>query len=355
MSGGGSGGGGGSSGTIDYPGYMKERHGALYDAMKDSVAKAQSGNPYNYVEAWNPSYSMFRIDSIVECWYNYFDKISPMAVWNAILEEVPDQVYRSFSPARYEPYLTSQGEVTEQAPPSFYTDTTELDNAIDAAWTNMCEKVRDEVIPKYRRGMQDIGAVSVSAFKIGEALLWRRVMKDMAEQEAQGRLEFAKLDKQVKADYAKAYLEHRLKLGMGRFEYMAKYGLLATEQSNKGAGDVLQFVLQKLQFIKDCMHYAMEGERMSYSAFKEYTDSNNIYKIEQIKWDLEMYKYLMDSLGSIASSAGTSYTTSASGGSRTASAIGGALTGVATGIMASGGNPIGAMIGGAAGLIGGII
>ena len=196
-----------------------------------------------------------------------------------------------------------------------------LQEYIDQQKIRLRHGIEDDVLPKYRRGMQDIGAVMTSAFKIGEALLWTREMEEEASLEK---------------------------------EFKGKLALAAYEYSFKSAGDIISLTMQKIAYNKEVVHYNMESLRLGYVAMKEYTDSNNVYAVERAKWSLEMSKYMMDCLGSIASSAGTSYTTSSGGASRAASAIGGALSGAGMGAMATGGNPIGAAVGGAVGLVAGL-
>lgn len=293
-SGGGSGGGGGSSGAVDYPGYMKDRHAALYDTMRNEVDEAKANNPYVGMQAHNPSSMIKEMFATVDYYDAVIREFDPVTVWKTLMGEVPQVVFNML-------------------------DMKPLQDYIDQQKVRLRHGIEDEILPKYRRGMQDIGAVMTSAFKIGEALLWAREMEEEAALEK---------------------------------EFKGKLSLAAYEYSFKSTGDIINLTLQKIAYHKDVMHYNMEVLRMGYAAMKEYQDSQNIYKIEQTKWKLEMDKYLMDSLGSISSSAGTSYSTSTGGGSRVSSAIGGALAGAGVGAMT--GNPVGAAVGGAIGLAAGL-
>lgn len=295
-SGGGSGGGGGSSGAVDYPDYMKTRHSSLYDMMGREVADAKANNPYVGMQAHNPASMIKEMFATVDYYDAVIREFDPIQVWESLMGTVPRVVF----------------DMLDMAP---------LQDYIDQQKVRLRHGVEDEILPKYRRGMQDIGAVMTSAFKIGEALLWLREIEEEAALEK---------------------------------EFKGKLALAAYEYSFKSTGDIINLTLQKIAYHKDVMHYNLEVLRMGYAAMKEYQDSMNIYKIEDTKWKLEMDKYLMDSLGSISSSAGTSYSTSTGGGSRVSSAIGGALSGAGAGAMVSGGNPVGAAIGGAIGLAAGL-
>lgn len=297
----GSGGGGGSSGTVDYPQYMKDMHSQLHWNMNTAVIKAQAGNPYDYIQAWSPTSMITQMTATVDCFDELIRDFNPLDLWSTLIGEVPNAVL---------------GLVKDDA----------LDEFITSQQKKLCKITEEEVIPKYRRGMQDIGAVMTSAFKIGESLLWAKVIEEEANLEK---------------------------------EYKGKLMMAAYDYAFRSINDIIQMTMQKISYHKDITHYALEVLRMGYTAMKEYTDTKNVYEIEKTKWNLEMYKYLMDSLGSIASSAGTSYTTSSSGTSRISSAIGGALSGAAGGLavgaaMGSSGGPIGAAIGGAVGLVGGL-
>lgn len=293
---GGSGGGGGSSGEVDYPDYMKQRHSVLYDDMRKKADTAIANNPYVGMYGWDPTCMVQNMEATVDYYDYIINNFEPMDLWKQLMGEVPEVVLGLL-------------------------DLEPLDEYIDQQKLRLRQGVEDEVLPKYRRGMQNIGAVMSSAFKIGEALLWARELQEEAATEK----------------------EFRGKLALAAYEYMFK-----------SAGDIIQLTLQKIAYHKEVVHYNMEALRMAYVAQKEFTDSNNIYEVEKTKWSLEMSKYMMDALGSIASSAGTSYTTSSGGASRASSAIGGALSGAATGAAMSGGNPIGAAVGGAVGLVAGL-
>lgn len=293
-SGGGSGGGGGSSGAVDYPAYMKERHSELYDHMKDEVTLAISYNPYIGMQAHSPDNMINEMKATVDYYDEVIREFDPVNVWTTLMGQIPGVVFDMI-------------------------DTGPLNEYINQQKIRLRHGIEDDVLPKYRRGMQDVGAVMTSAFKIGEALLWTREMEEEAAIEK---------------------------------EFKGKLSLAAYEYSFKSTNDVINLTLQKISYHKEVVHYNLEVLRMGYAAMKEWQDSMNVYAIERTKWALEMHKYLMDSLGSIASSAGTSYSTSTGGGSKVTSAIGGALAGAGTG--AAVGGPWGAAIGGAVGLVAGL-
>lgn len=293
-SGGGSGGGGGSSGAVDYPAYMKERHSALYDQMKDEVTLAIANNPYIGMQAHSPDNMINEMKATVDYYDEVIREFDPVNVWTTLMGQIPGVVFDMI-------------------------DTGPLNEYINQQKVRLRHGIEDDVLPKYRRGMQDVGAVMTSAFKIGEALLWTREMEEEAAIEK---------------------------------EFKGKLSLAAYEYSFKSTNDVINLTLQKISYHKEVVHYNLEVLRMGYAAMKEWQDSMNVYAIERTKWALEMHKYLMDSLGSISSSAGTSYSTSTGGGSKVTSAIGGALAGAGTG--AAVGGPWGAAIGGAVGLVAGL-
>lgn len=288
---------GGSSGEVDYPDYMKERHSVLFDRILSHVDEAIDNNPYVDVEVWSPESMVRAMNASLDYYDSVVQGFDPIDLWFNTMDLIPPKVFT----------------LLEMAP---------LNDYIDAQKARIRHNFEDDILPKYRRGMQDIGAVMTSAFKIGEALLWTKQMEDEVELEK---------------------------------DYKAKLLLATYEYAFKSVNDVITLTLQKISMNKELLHYALEVERMGYTAWKEYTDSKTVYKVENVKWALEMHKYLMDALGSIAGSAGTSYSTSTAGGNKVGSAIGGALSGAASGLAATGGNPIGGAVGGAIGLVGGLL
>lgn len=296
MGGSGSGGGGGSSGSVEYPDYMKNRHKDLWASMWDKHVVATNNNPYIGMYGWDPSCMIQHMQATVDYYDHIIQEFEPLDLWKQLMGIVPDIVI----------------DLIDSSP---------LNEYIDQQKIRLRQGIEDDVLPKYRRGMQDIGAVMTSAFKIGEALLWARELQEEAALEK----------------------EFRGKLALAAYEYIFK-----------SAGDIISLTLQKINYHKEVTHYNMEALRLGYVAMKEFVDSNNLYEVEKVKWPLEMSKYMMDSLGCIASSAGTSYTASSANVNKVGSAIGGALAGAGAGAMMTGGNPIGAAAGGAVGLVAGL-
>lgn len=296
MGGSGGGSGGGSSGSVDYPSYMKDRHAPLFDRVKKYADEAISNNPYIGLHGWSPENMIKEMEATVDYYDTVIHEFEPLDVWKSLMGIVPGVIFGML-------------------------DSRPLDDYIDVQKKGLRRGVEEEILPVFRRGMQDAGAVMTSAFKIGEALLWSKELE-----------EEAKVQK----------------------EFKGKLALAAYDYAFKSANDVINLTLQKISYHKEVIHYNLEVLRMGYAAMKEWQDSENIYAIEKVKWPLEMQKYVMDALGCIASSAGTSYSTSSAGGSRVSSAIGGALAGAASGAAVTGGNPVGAAVGGAIGLVAGL-
>lgn len=296
-SGGGSGGGGGSSGTVDYPQYMKDLHGTLYSQrLVPQVDLAISRNPYPNLRPQSPMSMVCELRSSL-CWLDgEIESFDPQSLWGSLIETIPKKVI----------------DLIETGP---------LDDFIDSQKQRLLAGVEIEILPKFRRGMQDIGAVNTSAFKIGEALIWSKAIEEVTGLEK---------------------------------EYKGKLSLAAIEYSFKNVDAIIGLTLQKLSMQSALAQLSMEASRIGYVGWKEYFDQFNVFRIEEVKWNLEINKYLMDALGSISASAGVSYSTSAGGVTRGSSAIGGAIAGIGTGLASTGGSPLGGVIGGAVGLIGGL-
>lgn len=184
---GGSGGGGGSSGAVDYPDYMKERHSVLYDDMRQKADQAIADNPYVGMYGWDPSCMIQHMQATVDYYDHIIQEFEPLDLWKQLMGTVPDVVF----------------DLLDMEP---------LQEYIDQQKIRLRHGIEDDVLPKYRRGMQDIGAVMTSAFKIGEALLWTREMEEEASLEK---------------------------------EFKGKLALAAYEYSFKSTGDIISLTMQR--------------------------------------------------------------------------------------------------------------
>lgn len=161
------------------------------------------------------------------------------------------------------------------------------------------DDININILPKFKANLRGMGAIMSSAYVIGETLIWDSKIKALAKERL-------------------AIEDHALKVTLSYLDFQ--------KQTIQLSADILR-VFYTLKNDVDT-HYAQMGEH-------------------DMKWDLEMFQYLNNTLASI-SGAAISLGSKKSQGS---SAIGGALSGAAMGAGAGFmmGGPVGAAIGGVAG------
>lgn len=308
---GGTGGGGSSSGKIEYPAYLSSAHKDLINVIARDQNDALGKNPYLGASSYDPAPSAKALAAAIDAYpdLNLVAKPKMERWWTAeqdiflpMLEHTKDFIDFKALAAK------QRGDAEDE----FY----------------------NEVLPKFRAGMRDAGVVQASSFKIGEALLWSKFQKDGA--------------------YLAAELENKYILAM-----LAEEPRMLSDIVGKETAEEFQVLEHKRDQMRNKLHYTLETIRMSYTMFKEFTDTNMEYKVLGVTWALEMDKYMMDALACVSGAGGQSVGAGRSV-SKAQSAVGGALSGAATGAMIGSGIPgvgtaIGAGVGGVAGLIGGLL
>lgn len=316
IGGGGSTGGGGSSGQVDYPQYMKGWHENLLshasvDAPSLSVTDAMNaawtaGSPFTGETAYDPDPEVAAILVASNDLDDLVDLLSQGTGLDALVSSILDD-------SRVATAITDFDNVI--------TDITHLVNA------DLVNAVALNQIPEFEAGMRDIGAVVSSAFPIGKGIINKAVVDQTAKIAGELRLQ------QVK--------------------------FAADLHTSKFAENALAVVQLKLQYQYQLSALTIEANRLKIVAKKEEVDTNLKLVEVDATWDLEVFKYGANVLGSIAGTA-TNQGSNLQTGSSVGSAIGGALSGAAAGaalgaMKGSIGGPAGAAIGGVLGLASGFL
>jgi len=277
----------------------------------------------------------------------------------------------------------------------------EIQDAVDAFEAIVDDHVSTDILPRFQAGMYDINAVQSSAFTLGQAVIEAQADREVAQYQGeirtkafmQGDALNAESTKQKNQLVAEAHLQNdrinaesigrenelvgkaHLQIDLVNAEsvgreneligraYLQDDALLAVNIEGKNAinsrmeevrrgmivkstDTILSNGLQKIQFLKDVMHYTMESSRLNIVAKKEEKDQQLSIDEDDARWDLEMFEYVNHTLAAIA---GGVSGTHARKPSVAQSAIGGALSGAAAGAMVGG--PWGAAIGGVGGAL----
>jgi len=305
----GSSGGGGSSGKVEYPAYMQTCHGLWLDAagadvistsVTASMNTALGNSPFTGLLAYAPDTDLATAEALITA----LTVLSPTTLLSDAL---------------------TQFAAVATAVDTIYSAVT-VGSRIDAVKTAYSDMVDDEisvkVLPKFRRGMQDINAVQTSSFVIGEALIYAEKTRAVAKFAAD--IELRAYDKR---------------------------GDLVVQL----VGEQIKFMNARLDFSKTVAHYGTEFTRIKVIAKKEESEANIELTEKDAEWDLRVYQYGSNVMAAISGAAATVNKKPNS----IMSALGGALSGVASGAMLGSAVPgigtgLGALFGGVLGGLGGL-
>ena len=229
----------------------------------------------------------------------------------------------------------------------------------------------DLTIPKFRASMFNIGAVLTSGFVLGEAVLRKEKLRQVAVFEADLR---QKLQIQANDINAKFRIQHKDKATELRIQFdeiTTKFKLDFKELTAKFkiqnqeitanfknqrwvtiralTAQALQDLMKKTELETELVRFTLESNRLKVIAKTEQTHEALSLVEHDRKWNLDMFTYGTTVLGGIGSGAlipGKK--------SKAVSALSGALSGAAAGASAGGGiytTAAGAIIGGVAGYL----
>ncbi len=279
---GGSSGGGGGSGAVSYPTYMTDVHNDWLDntgvdtitsSITDVMNSALGNSPFTGLDAYDPDADITAMIAAEDLLQDLVTLLSTGTTLDTLISNVLDE--------------------------------TRIDDLVDEYEADAAARLVTTILPRFRRGMQDINAVVSSAFAIGEAVI-------EAEQER----------------------------NVNRYS--------AEIHAKAGLDSAIQVIQMKLEYQRIASQMLAEIYRMKIVAKKEETDVNADIDDKDAKWDLEVFQYGANLLSSIGGgTAGTK------GPSRAQSVLGGAMSGAAAGGMVAGapGAIVGGVLGAASGLL----
>ena len=281
------GGSGGASGAVSHSAYLETVHNDWLDntgvdtitsSMTDIMDAAQGNSPWTGLTAYDPDTDIAAMITAEDLLQDLVDLLSTGTTLDTLISNVLDE--------------------------------TRIDDLVDEYEADATARLAATILPRYRRGMQDINAVVSSAFAIGEAVI-------ESEQER----------------------------NVNRFS--------AELHMKAGLDDAIRIIQIKLEYQRIASAMLTEIYRMKIVAKKEETDVNADIDAKDAKWDLEIFQYGANLLASIGG--GTAVPL---GPSRTQSVLGGALSGISGGAMIGGefgnagwGGIFGGLLGAASGFL----
>lgn len=392
---GGSGGGGGA-GAVDYPDYMEDMHNVWLADIEQEINAVQGSSPWT-------AFTAYPVGSDITA---YLGQVTALAALLAGIAELTDwhamHSQAVLSIGTYTPIVVADlvavadavvGDVAAIADIAVVDADGITDAAIiadvDAFADQLDDEIANKILPRFRRGMQDVNAVVSSSFALGEACIEGFRNRDVARHNSTLRVNaamknadvgIANMDKDVRValgnlskdlDIAKS---NQLKDVQIETAIMNKELEVAKSDQSKdikvvdidtradaqfasihldGTQQILQFTMQNYAWQVDYTKIFIESYRIKMVANKEESEVTREIEVKNDLWDLELFQYGANMMASIG---GGSMTTSGNKPSATQSAIGGALSGAAAGAMMTPANPllgggIGAFLGAAAALL----
>jgi hypothetical protein len=334
----GSGGGGSSSGHVSHSAYLESIHGEwLNNAGADHSL-------YSITDVINALYGNSPWTSLVA-----YDPAAPIAAWEATLDAFAAVLagisYTTDWASFHQQAIVSIGAAPNIATPAAALITAaQADDEIVAYGDLLDDRIDANVLPRFRRGMQDINSVVTSAFAIGEAIIEAFNNRDLAKYAADVRLSVVNKNADIGIENARIQLDANKANASVSSTYADLY-VRASEQ-------MLRLMLQTIAFEEGYAKLSVESNRIKIVALKEQTDMDAKIDVEDSLWDISLFQYGGNLIASIG---GGTLVPDSKKPTTAQSVIGGALSGAAAGTMLGGGpgvgTAVGAVLGAAAGLL----
>ncbi len=418
-------GGGGASGAISWPTYLQDNHaewlsqgtgGALLshgNSMTEIIDREIGNSPWGAMEAAIPDDIISEWDAElstlgallsginIDGWEPFFYRASEaigtfdgINIDNFELEGIPEDAIDDLD--------ILDMEAIDDVSVDDADGVTDAEIILDVAAfaDQLDDELLTKVLPRFRRGMQDINAVVSSSFVIGAANIEGFRDRDVSKHNSELRVnaamknadvDVANMDKDVRIglgnvnkDLEIAKINIAKDIDVGKTNLTTKFGILQTNLNKdiqvglknqdkdikvadlnvrtlvdykriylEGTDQLIKYLTQNISWNEAFTRLSIEAGRLKLVAKKEQRDMDNTLDASDALWDLEVFQYGANLLA--AASGGT---TPAMGGtekpSATMTAIGGSLSGAATGAqigVSTGGGGYGAAYGAAIGAV----
>lgn len=372
---GGSSGGGGSSGSVDYPSYMKDTHKKWLDQI-DKYLPA----PNPYVNRDAPGIERLTELNVVPYFKHYIDQRMQEAR-NTNYE--PMMKLCLIQPILYQEIIQMICYMLEsfekKTPPTMHGEVIALEQAARehlkkfdsmVPFLTMQPEYVERVLPRFEAGMRDINAIQMSTFIVGRGILEASYAAKVAELYAQIKGDAIKIYSDITkfiSDYKIQFARSQDELFIKKFELAQSFfGVAAnpahgTDNANVSAETTIQQLYAEMHktrqsilsgldnLMNSYVGTSIEYERIRTVALFEKATFESDYDEKEARWDLENFQYAGNMLAAIGSgtvSPGNKQP------NKMQSALGGALSGAAAGAMVGSAVP---GIGTAVGAIGGAI
>lgn len=330
LCGGGSGssGGGGGSGKVDYPTYMKTQHEAWMDDL-DTLIGAVS-NPFTGLSAYDPDDDLDAAYTAICAFDSVVDALSYTSDWQTAIAAAKSYLDASI-------FETITLDVPTPAAEA------QIDADVVAFGDEFDEQIETTVLPRFKLGYRNAGAIQSSAFVIGQAIIEASRDIQIAKHASGLRIAaYVQADK-ILADNINLVNDLNTKIELTRREMI----LSSTDV-------LLRSMLQRVSFEKDVATLTTDYERIKIVAKSEESKENISLDENEARFPLDVYHYGGNMLAAIG---GGTTSPSVRQPSQMQSALGGALSGAIAGatLGSFSANPAGPLIGGAIGAGAGLL
>ena len=295
-SGGGGGGGGGES-VVRYAPYLEVAHGQMLNHAGADV------NTLSFVDALNATFNSGP--------YGGYDLIEVNEGYFGITPEDASVTYepRNF-PALWDMFgKFMAGLDVHDLWAQVYQDVIqgpEVENSVAAQAAELQTNIDTTVMPKFVAGMRDINAVQSSAFVIGKAIIADSHVREINKFSAQVRM-------------------HTLNISVDLWS-------------------------KHLEWSKNVITVYSEMFKLYYTSRLDLDRANLEYQAKDAMWNINLFENARAILGALGAGQATGGGNTPNEPSQLQKSLGGAMSGAAAGAMVTGGNPIGAVVGGVLGL-----
>lgn len=370
-----SGGGGGSSGQVAYPAYLSgiqsdwlskgDEMGVGADEIEKSITavmnSALGSSPWLGASAYDPSGPIASYEAAVDMFAAMLAGVDFPSLWESffttaktVTGEPTDLVIADIA-AIGDLVVTDAADITDA---EIVLDVTAFANQLD-------DEILTRVLPRFRRGMQDINAVVSSSFAIGESNIEGFRDRDVSRHSSALRVTAALKN----ADIGMANMGKDVQVGianLGKDSEIAivnmkkdvQVGEINTKSMTDyvrlyfaGADILLKSTIQNIAFEESYARIMIEGNRIKIVALKEENDVNNTIGEEDALWDLGVFQAGANLLAGAGGGVAGSKTSNKPNVAM--SVLGGAMSGAAAGaaIAPPYGAAVGAVLGAAMGLM----
>ena len=351
--------GGGSSGAVTHSVYLESVHADWLnttgvDKIEKSITEvmdtALGNSPWVAQAAYNPAALLAANDAVLVAFKAILAGIVDTTKWVSFFTQAQTSIGAVVPLVVADRAVADATEITDAA---ILLDVAAMANTLD-------DEITIKVLPRFRRGMQDINAVVSSAFPIGESIIEGFRDRDVAKHDSALRVAAAIKNAEVRI----SNMTKETQVGLANLSKdldIGKINLLTEAEYKKlyldGTSQILNLLINRVNWEDGYVKMFVEANRISIVALKEQTDSNHTIDELDAKWDLEVFQF---GANVMAASAGGTSSPGIKGPSKMQSVLGGAMSGAAAGAMigsaaggvgAGPGAVIGGVLGAAAGLL----